>query len=79
MLAAAAPGWGGRVGRGPWAWWPAAAAAADAVDHDDSSEMVGSESEVDDDDGERALGRRSLDVLAAEVSQSGCDWMTRQS
>ena len=28
----------------------------------------------DDDDGECALGRRSL-VLAAEVSQSGCDWM----
>ena len=59
--------------------WPAAAAAADAVDHDDSCEMVGSESEVDDDDGERAHGRRSLDVLAAEVSQSGCDWMMRQS
>ena len=67
------PRWPGR-----WAW-PAAAAAADAVDHEDSCEMVGSESEVDDDDGERALGRRSLDVLAAEVSQSGCDWMMRQS
>ena len=65
--------WGGRSGRGPSAWRPAAAAnAAGTKDHEGSSEMVGSE--ADDDDGdelERALGR-SLDVLAAEVRQPGC-------
>ena len=59
--------WGGCAGRGPSAWRPAAAAyAADAMDHEGSSEMVGSE--ADDDDGdelERALGR-SLVVLAAD-------------
>ena len=41
--------------------------------HEDSSETVGSE--ADDDDGdelERAPGL-SLDALAAEVSQPGCD------
>ena len=53
---------------------PAAAAhAADAMAHEGSTDMVGSET-VDDDDGgdefERARGR-NLDARAAEVSQPG--------
>ena len=54
---------------------PAAAAhAADAMAREDSSDVVGSETDDDDDDGgdefERALGR-SLDAREAEVSQPG--------
>ena len=73
--------WGGRAGRGPSAWRPAAVAyAAGAIDDEGSSEAVGSE--ADDEDGdelERALGR-SLDRMCSprrRASPAGNPWVRK--
>jgi len=57
----------------PRRWWPRRGPGP-VVSGSGRGGRRGPRRQDDDDDGECALGRRSL-VLAAEVSQSGCDWV----